>query len=82
MPAQVGSHISYELVGIGRSNKPGAGWPGKYRQKDVFHSDLWMIIREFMPDVLLHTADPASVSLSFAAPFDDDPEYSLASLMS
>jgi len=30
-----------------------------------------MIIRDFMPDVLLHAAGPASVSLSLAAPIED-----------
>src|SRR2546425_7454725 len=61
----------YEILGIGRSNQPAAGWPGKYLQEDVAHSDLSMVVREFMPDVLLHAAGPASVGLSFAAPLDD-----------
>src|SRR2546425_8777592 len=49
----------YEILGIGRSNQPAAGWPGKYLQEDVAHSDLSMVVREFMPDVFLHAAGPA-----------------------
>jgi len=68
---QLAARNDYEVLGIGRSNQPPAGWPGKYLQKDVAHSDISMSMQEFMPDVLFHAAGPASVSLSFAAPLDD-----------
>lgn len=68
---QLAARNGCEVVGIGRSSRPRAGWPGGYLQKDVAHSDLFMIIDDFAPDVLLHAAGPASVGSSFAAPLDD-----------
>ena len=61
----------FEVLGIGRSNQPAAGWPGKYFQKDLACSDISTIIETFMPDVFFHAAGPASVSESFIAPIDD-----------
>src|SRR5713226_2431479 len=68
---RLAAHNGYEVLGIGRPNQPRAGWPCKYLQTDLANSDLSMIIRDFAPDVVLHAAGPASVSLSFAAPLDD-----------
>src|SRR5437867_3526309 len=62
---------SQEVLGIGRSSQPGAGWPGKYVQADVAHADLSPVIRDFAPDVLLHAAGPASVGSSLTAPLED-----------
>jgi UDP-glucose 4-epimerase len=61
----------HQILGIDRSAQAAPGWPGKYIQNDMTQSDLSTTIRDFMPDVLFHAAGPASVKLSFTAPFDD-----------
>src|SRR5947208_15807009 len=68
---QLAARNDYEVLGIGRSNQPPAGWPGKYLQKDVAHSDISMSIQGVMPDVLFHAAGAAAASLSFAPPLAD-----------
>lgn len=62
---------NHEVLGLGRSSQPEVDWPGDYLQADVANADLSKIIRDFVPDVILHAAGTASVSASFEAPLDD-----------
>lgn len=62
---------NHEVLGLGRSSQPEVDWPGDYLQADVANADLSKIIREFVPDVILHAAGTASVSASFEAPLED-----------
>lgn len=61
----------HEVLGLGRSSRARVEDAGEYLQKDLFHTDLSIIIRDFAPDVIFHAAGPASVDLSFAAPLKD-----------
>src|SRR4051794_2617771 len=67
--AQVAARRGHAILGISRSSKP-AGWLGEYLQK-ALASDLDRIIRDFVPDAILHLAGPASVNSSFVAPLSD-----------
>ena len=67
--SQAGARSGYEILGISRSTKP-AGWVGQYLQKQIL-SDLDRIIQDFVPDVVLHLAGPASVCSSFITPLND-----------
>ena len=61
----------HEVLGIGRSSQPDAGWAGAHIQADVAQADLSGTIRAFSPDVILHAAGAASVSDSITQPLDD-----------
>jgi len=61
----------HEVLGIGRSSQIERDWPGSYVQADVAYTDLSIIIRDFVPDVVFHGAGAASVGLSFSSPLDD-----------
>jgi UDP-glucose 4-epimerase len=67
--AEVGARSGCEVLGISRSSRP-ASWPGEYLQTQG-NSDLAGIIRDFVPDAVLHVAGPASVDASFTAPVSD-----------
>jgi UDP-glucose 4-epimerase len=61
----------HEVLGLGRSSQPSAGWPGGYAQADVASADLTELLDRFRPDAILHAAGPASVSASFTSPHED-----------
>ena len=45
---------NHEVLGLGRSSQPEVDWPGDYIQADVANVDRSKIIRDFVPDVILH----------------------------
>jgi len=61
----------HQVLGVSRSPSPTGDWPGKFVQFDVSDPGLVGVIRDFAPDVIWHTAGPASVSRSVEAPLDD-----------
>jgi len=61
----------HTVLGTGRANFAGPNWMGDYVQTDVSAAGLSEIIRDFVPDALLHAAGTASVSSSLADPLGD-----------
>ncbi|MFN2530020.1 MAG: NAD-dependent epimerase/dehydratase family protein [Pyrinomonadaceae bacterium] len=65
------ARAGHEVLGIGRSSSAVAGWSAPYIQTDVATSDLSGVVKDFVPDVVLHAAGSASVANSLFAPQDD-----------
>jgi UDP-glucose 4-epimerase len=63
--------LGHDVLGLGRASQPSPGWLGEYVQADVAHADIAGLVREFVPEVVLHAAGPASVGASFAEPLED-----------
>jgi UDP-glucose 4-epimerase len=59
------------VLGTGRSHSGSPNWTGPYVQTDASAEGLSEIIRNFVPDALLHAAGTASVSSSLADPLSD-----------
>jgi UDP-glucose 4-epimerase len=61
----------HTVLGTGRSRSASPNWTGPYVRTDVSAESLGGIIRDFVPDALLHAAGTASVSSSLADPLGD-----------
>ena len=61
----------HDVLGVARTSRPEADWPGRYAQADVRDAPLADIIADFAPDAVLHGAGTASVGASMAAPLED-----------
>lgn len=61
----------HTVMGTGRSPKANKDWPGLYTSSSTTAESLAEIASDFSPDVLLHAAGSASVSLSMADPRSD-----------
>ena len=61
----------HQVLGIARASQPAPGWPGDHAPADVLSSDLAETIKQFAPDVMLHSAGTASVGASLTSPLDD-----------
>jgi UDP-glucose 4-epimerase len=68
--SEVGARRGCQILGISRSTKP-ARWHGRQYVQSLSDADLSGIIQNFVPDVILHTAGPASVDDSFVSPLSD-----------
>jgi UDP-glucose 4-epimerase len=58
------------VMGAGRAKEPSQPWTGLYTQLKAM-TDLSNVIRDFLPDVVLHAAGTASVASSLADPLKD-----------
>jgi UDP-glucose 4-epimerase len=65
------ARAGHEVLGVGRSSQPPAGWPGRYVPGDILSLDLSGVVGEFAPEVVLHAAGTASVGGSIESPLDD-----------
>jgi UDP-glucose 4-epimerase len=61
----------HDILGVSRSPALDGGWPGEFVQLDVSDPRLLSVIRDFAPDIVWHTAGPASVNRSVEAPLVD-----------
>jgi UDP-glucose 4-epimerase len=63
--------VGYQVLGTARSANAPDDWPGEYLQADLSSNRFAEIVTGFGPDVLVHAAGSASVSLSLVDPLAD-----------
>jgi UDP-glucose 4-epimerase len=60
-----------QAIGVGRRSDAPEAWPGDYVRRDLERELIADVLREEVPDVVVHAAGPSSVHASFTDPLAD-----------